>query len=162
MEEKIKLESDKILSLLVSLSIPGIVSMFIQALYNVVDSIYIGRLSKEALAALSLAFPVQIILIAIAVGTGVGVTSLISRLIGQGNLERASNTADHALVIALFYGVIGFVTGLFFSEEILSLFNSDIYLIDLGSSYIKIILMGSTAMSIPVIANTILRGEGNT
>ncbi len=162
MEEKIKLESDKILSLLVSLSIPGIVSMFIQALYNVVDSIYIGRLSKEALAALSLAFPVQIILIAIAVGTGVGVTSLISRLIGQGNLERASNTADHALVIALFYGVIGFVTGLFFSEEILSLFTSDIYLIDLGSSYIKIILMGSTAMSIPVIANTILRGEGNT
>lgn len=162
MAEEIRLESDNILSLLVRLSIPGIVSMFIQALYNVVDSIWIGRLSKEALAALSLAFPVQIILIAIAVGTGIGVTSLISRLIGQGELRKASNTAEHGLVIALIYGGLGFMTGLFFSEEILSLFTNDSLLIQLGSQYIRIILMGSTALSIPVIANTILRGEGNT
>lgn len=162
MAEEIRLESDNILSLLVRLSIPGIVSMFIQALYNVVDSIWIGHLSKEALAALSLAFPVQIILIAIAVGTGVGVTSLISRLIGQGELKKASNTAEHGLMIALIYGGMGFVTGLFFSEDILSLFTTDPLLIQLGSQYIKIILMGSTALSIPVIANTILRGEGNT
>ncbi|MBU7029107.1 MAG: MATE family efflux transporter [Theionarchaea archaeon] len=162
MAEEIRLESDNILSLLVRLSIPGIVSMFIQALYNVVDSIWIGRLSKEALAALSLAFPVQIILIAIAVGTGIGVTSLISRLIGQGELKKASNTAEHGLVIALIYGGMGLVVGFFFSEDILSLFTNDSLLIQLGSQYIKIILMGSTALSIPVIANTILRGEGNT
>ncbi len=162
MAEEIRLESDNILSLLVRLSIPGIVSMFIQALYNVVDSIWIGHLSKEALAALSLTFPVQIILIAISVGTGIGVTSLISRLIGQGKLERASNVAEHALIIALFYGGAGFVTGLFFPEEILSLFTNDPLLIDLGSQYIRIILIGSTALSIPVISNTILRGEGNT
>ena len=161
-EEKIRLESDDIFSLLIKLSIPGIVSMFVQALYNVVDSIYIGHLSKEALAALSLAFPVQIILIAVAVGTGVGVTSLISRLIGKGELKKASNTAEHALVIAVIYGVIGFFFGRFLSREILSLFTNDPLLIDLGSQYIRIILLGSTALSIPVIANTILRGEGNT
>jgi putative MATE family efflux protein len=161
-EEKVRLESDKILSLLIKLSIPGIVSMFVQALYNVVDSIWIGHLSKEALAALSLAFPVQIILIAIAVGTGVGVTSLISRLIGKGELERASNTAEHGLLIAILYGGIGFVVGSFFSKEILSLFTNDPLLIALGSRYIRIILIGSMAMSIQVISNTILRGEGNT
>ena len=161
-EEKIRLESDRIVSLLIKLSIPGIVSMFVQALYNVVDSIYVGHLSQEALAALSLAFPVQIVLIAVAVGTGIGITSLISRLIGKGDIKRASSTAEHALIIALVYGGIGFVVGLFFSREILSLFTSDELLIDLGSRYIKIILMGSTALSIPVISNTILRGEGNT
>ncbi len=162
MAEEIKLESDNILSLLIRLSIPGIVSMFVQALYNVVDSIWIGRLSKEALAALSLAFPVQLILIAVAVGTGIGVTSLISRLIGQGNIHKASNTAEHGLIIAVLYGGIGAVGGLFFAEEILSLFTDDPLLITLGARYIKIILIGSTALSIPMISNNILRGEGNT
>jgi putative MATE family efflux protein len=162
MSEKITLESDNILSLLIRLSIPGIVSMFVQALYNVVDSIWIGRLSKDALAALSLAFPVQLVLIAIAVGTGIGVTSLISRLIGQGNLKRASNTAEHGLLLAVLYGGIGAVAGFFFADEILSLFTDDPLLITLGAQYIRIILIGSTALSIPMISNNILRGEGNT
>lgn len=161
-EEKVRLESDHILSLLFKLSVPGIVSMFVHALYNVVDSIYVGHLSKEALAALSLAFPVQIILIAVAVGTGVGITSLISRLIGKGDVERASNTAEHGLIIALVYGVMGLVAGIFLSEHILALFTNDTLLIEFGSEYIRIILIGSIAMSIPIISNSILRGEGNT
>ena len=161
-EKKVKLESERIFSLLVTLSIPGIVSMFVQATYNVVDSIYIGHVSKEALAALSLAFPVQIVWIAIAVGTGIGITSLISRLIGEGATSRASNTAEHGILIALLYGLVGFCIGAFFSREILSLFTHDPELIDLGAQYIRIILMGSTALMIPMIANNILRGEGNT
>lgn len=160
--QPIKLESDNILSLLIKLSIPGIISMFIHALYNVVDSIWIGRLSKEALAALSLAFPVQIILIAVSVGTGVGVTSLMSRLIGKGQTKKASNAAEHGLVIAVFYGIAGFFIGLFYSKQIISLFTNTPFLIDMGSQYIKIILMGTMAMSVPIISNTILRGEGNT
>ncbi len=162
MEPTIKLESDRLLHLLISLSVPGIVSMFVQALYNVVDSIYVGHLSKEALAALSLAFPVQMILIALAVGTGIGVTSLISRLIGKGDLGRASNTAEHGLIIAALYGGVGFVAGSFFSTEILSLFTDDPLLIRLGAEYIRIILMGSTAVFIPMMASNVLRGEGNT
>ncbi|MGD2248120.1 MAG: MATE family efflux transporter [Candidatus Methanofastidiosia archaeon] len=158
----IKLESDNILSLLIKLSIPGIISMFIHALYNVVDSIWIGHLSKEALAALSLAFPVQIILIAVSVGTGIGVTSLISRLIGKGELHKASNAAEHGLVIAVIYGIAGFFVGSFYSRHIISLFTNTPFLIDMGSQYIKIILMGTMAMSVPIISNTILRGEGNT
>ncbi len=161
-KKEIRLESDNTLSLLIRLSIPGIISMFVQALYNIVDSIYIGHVSKEALTALSLAFPIQIILIAIAVGTGIGVTSLISRRIGEEKISNASNVAEHGLFISIIYGIIGCVVGLWFAEEILSFFTNDPLLIQLGSQYIRVILIGTTALSIPIISNNILRGEGNT
>ncbi|MBU7040120.1 MAG: MATE family efflux transporter [Theionarchaea archaeon] len=161
-EEKIKLESDEIFRLLITLSVPGIVSMFIQALYSVVDSIWVGHLSKDALAALSLAFPVQMVLIAVAVGAGVGVTSLMSRLIGQGNVQRASNAAEHGIVIALMFGGITFLVGYVFSSQIIGLFSNDPVLVEFGSEYIEIILLGSTALFIPMMSNAILRGEGNT
>lgn len=151
-----------ILSLLFKLSIPSILSMFIQALYNIVDSIFVAKLSEEALAALSLAFPIQMVLIAIAVGTGVGTSSLISRLLGQGSKQRASNAAEHVLLIAVIYGVIVGILGLLFSNKLISLFTKDTILIDLGTQYIRIILLGSIALFIPMISNNILRGEGNT
>ena len=75
--------------LLVSMSVPMMISMFIQALYNVVDSMFVARLSEDALTAVSMAFPVQNIMIALAVGTGVGVNALVSRSLGEGNLRRA-------------------------------------------------------------------------
>jgi putative MATE family efflux protein len=136
--------------------------MFIQALYNIVDSIFVAKLSEEALAALSLAFPIQMVLIAIAVGTGVGTSSLISRLLGQGSKQRASNAAEHVLLIAVIYGVIVGILGLLFSNKLISLFTKDTILIDLGTQYIRIILLGSIALFIPMISNNILRGEGNT
>ncbi|MBU7015036.1 MAG: MATE family efflux transporter [Theionarchaea archaeon] len=161
-EERIRLESDEIFTLLIRLSVPGIISMFIQALYSVVDSIWVGHLNKEALAALSLAFPVQMVLIAVAVGTGVGVTSLMSRLIGQGNVQKASNAAEHGILIALLFGGLAFVAGYVFSSEIIALFSNDPVLTGFGSDYIRIILIGSTALFIPMMSNAILRGEGNT
>ncbi|EOC99924.1 MATE family efflux transporter [Caldisalinibacter kiritimatiensis] len=151
-----------ILPLIFKLSVPAILSMFIQSLYNVVDSIFVSRLSEDALAALSLAFPIQMVLIAIAVGTGVGTSSLISRLLGQGKEQKASNAGEHVLIIAITYGVIIGIIGFLFSKNIISLFTSDTRLIDLGMRYIRIILIGSLALFIPMIANNILRGEGNT
>ena len=84
-----RLGTEPILPLLIKLSIPSIFSMTIQALYNVVDSIYVGRYSVEGLSALSLAFPLQMFLISISVGTGVGASSLISRLLGEREKEKA-------------------------------------------------------------------------
>ncbi len=83
------LGQEAILPLLIKLSLPAIVGMAIQALYNVIDSIYIGRLSTEGLAALSLSFPIQMVLIALAVGTGIGASSLISRSLGEGKLKKS-------------------------------------------------------------------------
>jgi len=157
-----RLGTEPILPLLIKLSIPSIVSMTIQALYNVVDSIYVGHYSKLGLSALSLAFPLQIILIAIAVGTGVGTSSLISRLLGQGKDKKASNAAEHVLLLSLFYGLIIGVVGAFFSEDLISLFTDDVALIDLTSQYIRVIFMGSVFLYVPMLSNDILRGEGNT
>ena len=157
-----RLGTEPIVPLLFKLAVPSILSMFIQSMYNVVDSIFVARISEDALAALSLAFPIQMTLIAVAVGTGVGASSLISRLLGQGNLQRAQNTANHVLLLALVYGTAAALVGIFLPNRLIGMFTDDPLLIDYGTRYIWIILVGATAMFIPMIANSILRGEGNT
>ncbi len=157
-----KLAHQPILPLLIGLSVPAIFSMMIQALYNVVDTIYVGRLSKEALSALSLAFPVQLVLIAIGVGTGIGASSLISRLLGGGKKDEARRAGEQVMLLSLLYGVIFGVIGFFFSRPIMHLFTENLMLIDLSVQYVRIILMGSVAMFIPMIGNNILRGQGDT
>lgn len=157
-----RMGEEPIVKLLFKLSVPAIAGMLIQALYNIVDSIYVGRLSTDALSALSISFPVQMFLIAVGVGTGVGTSSLISRLLGQGDKCRANNVAEHVFFIAIIYGILGGLLGIFFSENIIRLFTNDPVLIDLGYQYINIILTGSIAIFIPATFNYILRGEGNT
>jgi len=153
---------EPIVKLLFKLSAPAIAGMLIQAMYNIVDSIYVGRLSTDALSALSISFPVQMFLIAVGVGTGVGTSSLISRLLGKGDNCRANNVAEHVFFIAIIYGILGGLLGIFYSENIVRLFTNDPILIDLGYQYINIILTGSIAIFIPATFNYILRGEGNT
>ncbi len=157
-----RLGTEPIVPLIFKLAVPSILSMLIQALYNVVDSIFVAKISENALAALSLAFPIQMVLIAIGVGTGVGTSSLISRMLGQGKEERASRAAEHVLLISIVYGIIVGILGVFFSKDLISIFTDNTILIDYGTRYIRIILIGSLAMFIPMIANNILRGEGNT
>ena len=89
--------------LIAGMALPAMFAMLIQALYNIVDSIYVARLSQDALTAVSLAFPLQSLIIALGVGTGVGVNSLIARRLGAGNREAASAAAKHGLVLALLY-----------------------------------------------------------
>jgi len=157
-----RMGEEPIVKLLFKLSAPAIAGMLIQAMYNIVDSIYVGRLSTDALSALSISFPVQMFLIAVGVGTGVGTSSLISRLLGKGDNCRANNVAEHVFFIAIIYGILGGLLGIFYSENIVRLFTNDPILIDLGYQYINIILTGSIAIFIPATFNYILRGEGNT
>ncbi|ADL13347.1 MATE family efflux transporter [Acetohalobium arabaticum] len=157
-----RLGTEEILPLLIKLSVPGIIGMSTQSLYNVIDSIYIGRLSKEALSAVSLAFPVQMILIAIGAGTGVGISSLISRLLGQGREDRASNAAGHVMLITLVYGLVFCLLGILWSDELINIFTDNSTLIAMAVEYIRVIMMGSLAIFFPMIANNILRGAGNT
>ena len=154
--------TEPIVPLLFRLSIPSIIAMAIQALYNVVDSIYVGRLGTDPLSALSLSFPLQMIIIAIAVGTGVGTSSLISRLLGKGERKQAANAAEHVILISLFYSILMGLVGYFFADRLFVIFTDDSNLISLGTQYISIILMGSIALFFPMISNNILRGEGNT
>ncbi len=157
-----RLGNKPIVPLLFRLSIPSIIAMAVQALYNVIDSIYLGRLSTDALSALTLTFPLQIIIIGIAVGTGVGTSSLISRLLGSGDKKRASNAAEHVFLISIIYGFLFLIIGILISDKLLQFFTSDADLIRMGTEYISIIFIGSIALFFPIIGNNILRGEGNT
>ena len=86
--------------LLISMSVPMMISMLVQALYNIVDSMFVAQLSENALTAVSLAFPAQNLMIAVATGTGVGVNAALSRNLGEKNFDRANRIADHALFLA--------------------------------------------------------------
>jgi len=157
-----RLGTEAVLPLLFKLSIPGIIGMAVQALYNVVDSIYIGHVSKEALSALSLAFPIQMVLISLAVGTGVGATSLIARTLGKGDTKTAGHVAEHVVIITIVLGAVVALAGALFAEQLIGIFTDIPDLIKMGSDYIRIIMIGSFAMFIPMLFNGILRGEGNT
>ena len=102
-EKTVKLEdpannrmgSAKMLPLILTMALPAMFSMLIQALYNIVDSYFVAQVSQNALTAVSLAFPIQNLLVAFGVGTGVGVSSLISRRLGERDQEAADNAATH-------------------------------------------------------------------
>ena len=87
--------------LLISMSLPMIISMIVQALYNVVDSIFVSQISENALTAVSLAFPIQNLMIAVASGTGVGVNALLSRSLGEKNYDQANKAANNSILLAL-------------------------------------------------------------
>ena len=102
--------------LLISMSIPMMISMLVQALYNIVDSMFVAQLSENALTAVSLAFPAQNLMIAVATGTGVGVNALLSKSLGEKNFERANKTADNAVFLAFCSYAVFAVLGVFFSR----------------------------------------------
>ena len=88
--------------LILSMSLPMMVSMLVQALYNVVDSIFVARISEEALTAVTLAFPLQNLMIAVASGTGVGVNALLSRSLGQKRFDRSDKAANTGILLTFF------------------------------------------------------------
>ena len=103
--------------LLISMSVPMMISMLVQALYNIVDSMFVAQLSENALTAVSLAFPAQNLMIAVATGTGVGVNAALSRNLGEKNFERANRIADHALFLAAMSYIVFALFGLFFARQ---------------------------------------------
>ena len=111
------------LPLILSMSIPSMFSMIIQALYNIVDSIYLSRYDETALTALSLALPVQMLIISIAVGTGIGINSLISRMLGEKNFEQANSAATHAIFLGILVLACNRGSALIFLNAYFSIFT---------------------------------------
>mgnify|MGYP000989622125 FL=1 len=87
--------------LITSMSLPAMFSMIINALYNIIDSIFVGMIGEHALAAVTLVFPIQMLLISLGVGTGIGLNSLISRRLGERNFTKANSAASHGILIAI-------------------------------------------------------------
>ena len=124
--------------LLLSMSVPIMLSMMVMALYNIVDSIFVSRISEDALNAVSLAFPVQNLMISVATGTGVGINALLSRSLGEKNFRRANLTAENALFLALCSSAVFAAAGALFSRQFFLMQTDVPEIVDGGTAYIMI------------------------
>lgn len=147
--------------LLISMSLPAMISMIIQALYNIVDSMFVARISEDALTAVSLAFPVQQMMISFSVGTGVGINSLISRRLGERRLEEANSAASHGLALALVTSLAFALFGIFGSKVFFRAFTEDAGIIQMGSAYTSICTILSFGVFVQICCERILQATGN-
>ncbi len=147
--------------LILNMSWPAILSMLIQAFYNVVDSFFVSRLGEEALAALTYVNPIQFLIISFGVGTGVGINSLISRRLGAGRLEEANLAACHGYRLAFFNWGLFAIIGLFFAKPIMNLMSDNPYIIESGVIYMQIITIGCVFVMVQISTEKILQATGN-
>lgn len=150
--------------LLLNMSVPMMISMLVQALYNIVDSIFVAKVSEDALTAVSLAFPIQTLLIAVGAGTGVGVNALLSKTLGEKNYETANKTAVNAIFLGfmnfLLFVIIGVtvVKPFYFSQ--VKTTESDIYL--MGVQYLSIVCICSFGVYAQFVFEKLLQSTGMT
>ncbi len=149
-------------ALLVKLSVPMIISMLVQALYNVVDSIFISRVSEEALAAVSLAFSVQNFMIALGVGIGVGVNVLVSRSLGEQNPQKAQRVANNGIFLALCSCAGMMLFALLFVNPYFTAQTTDAEIIREGTNYLFLCCLFSQGLFIQMIMEKLLASTGNT
>lgn len=149
------------LPLIASMAIPAMFSMLVQALYNIVDSFFVGKFSTDALAAVSLAFPIQNLIIAFSIGIGVGAGSLISRLLGQGNKASAEKAASHSIVMSVLTWLLFVVFGLTLSGLYYQLFESDPTIVSMGTEYLSIVSIFSIGIFLQISFEKTLQATGN-
>lgn len=145
-----------------TMSLPIIIAMMVQTLYNVVDTAYIGRLGADAIAALTFSFPLFFVLIAINSGISAGVNSLISRFLGQKDKKNAENTALHGITISFVSAVFVCIFGLLFLKPLFIIFGATENVMNLAISYMSIILYGTIIMFPSFILNSIFAAQGDT
>lgn len=148
--------------LLLSMSIPMMLAMIVQALYNIIDSIFVSKISENALTALSLAFPIQNLMIAVGVGTGVGINALLSKSLGEKKINTANKTANNGIFLAIvsciafmIFAAIG--TRSFFASQ-----TGDIEIINYGSKYLFICCMFSFGIFGQITFERLLQSTGKT
>jgi putative MATE family efflux protein len=146
---------------MISLSLPVAVAMFVQTMYNIVDTAFVGRLGAEAIAALSFSFPVFFILVALTQGIGTGLNSTISRSIGAGRRNEAENAAVHGLVISIVFAAITFLAGLVTLGPLFSLFGASPHVQQLSHQYMSIIYLGAIVMFPAYALNSIFSAQGD-
>ena len=148
--------------LLFTMSLPMIVSMLVQALYNIVDSAFVAQISENALSAVSLAFPMQNFIIAVSTGIGVGVNALLSKSLGQKKYELANKTASVSLLLAVLSWLGFVVIGIFFTDLYLQGQTDVPEILELGRIYLKICLFGSLGIFVQIASEKLLQATGRT
>lgn len=144
------------------ISLPIMFSMLIQALYNIVDSMFVAKYSSQALAAVSLAFPMQMLMIAVGVGTGVGLNSMISRLLGEKRTAEARMTANNGVFLAVISWAVFAIVGGLFSDPFFRAFTADEATIAMGNDYLRIVTVFSFGLFMQLAVEKIMQASGNT
>ena len=148
--------------LLIKLSVPMMVSMLVQALYNVVDSIFVSHVSESALTAVSLAFSLQNVMIAVGVGTGVGVNALLSKSLGEKNQERANQTAENGIFLSLCSYAVFLVIGLTCMKPYFYAQTSDMDIARQGIQYLQLCCVLSLGLFTQTMGEKLLAATGRT
>ena len=147
--------------LLFSMGIPAVLSMLIQALYNIVDTIYVSNYSQDAMFAIGLVFPMQMVSLSLALGTGVGIGTLVSRKLGEGNREEATHVATTGIILAFVHCVIIVLLGVLFARPFLQMFTDRADIIELGYQYLIIVMVFSFGQMFSICFERILQSQGN-
>lgn len=153
--------------LLITMSLPMMASMLVQALYNIVDSIFVSRISEDALTAVSMAFPIQTLLIAVAGGTGVGVNALLSRSLGEKKFKEADRAANMGILLMIisyfFFAIFGiFAAGFFFESQVDASLPNAQAIVNYGTAYLRICLIFSFGLILEMMLERILQATGKT
>ena len=155
------LGKEKIWKLLLKLSIPATIGMMVNAIYNLVDAIYIARgVGTNAIGGLALAFPVQMLIMAFGGLLGMGAASVISRNLGSGNRDRAATAVGNTLVLSTLLGTVVAVIGLIFLDPLIYLLGASEVLHVFAKDYLSIILIGGIFMTVAMVASMLVRSEG--
>ena len=156
-----KMEFMEIKKLVLTMSLPIMISMVIQALYNIVDSIFVAMISPEALTAVSLCSPIQTIIVAVACGTAAGFNTLLSRFLGQKKFKQANNVVMHGMVLSLFNWLVFAIIGVLFSNAFLNCYTDNTEILNMGNAYIRICTLFSFGVFIQITYERIMQATGN-
>lgn len=148
--------------LLITMSLPMMASMLIQACYNIVDSMFVARISEHALTAVSLAFPVQNLMISVGAGTGVGINALLSRSLGEGNFDRVNKTASTGAFLAAANFAVFAVFGIFFVRAFFAMQTDIPEIIEHGTAYLSVCTLFSFGIFGQLVFGRLLQATGKT
>lgn len=148
--------------LLVSMSLPIMISMLVQALYNVVDSMFVARVSENALTALSMAFPIQNLMIAVSVGLGVGLNAVLSRALGAKDTKGVNRAATCGIMLLAICAVLFMVAGMFVVRPFFEAQTDIEEIVESGISYTSIVMIGSMGMFMQIVFERLMQSTGRT
>lgn len=148
--------------LLFTMALPMIISMMVQALYNIVDSVFVSQINENALTAVSLAFPVQNLMIAVASGTGVGVNALLSRSLGEKNYKNANKAANNGILLSIISCLVFVLVGIFGSRLFFATQTTDPQIQEYGYQYMSIVCIFSIGVFLQVTMERLLQATGRT
>jgi len=148
--------------LLMSISVPIMLSMLVQALYNVVDSIFVSRISENALNAVGLAFPVQSLMIAVATGTGVGINALLSKSLGEKRFDRANKTAVNGAFLGVCSTIVFALLGGVFARQFFLIQTEVPEIVEGGTDYLRICTVLSLGLFLSITVERLLQSTGNS